>query len=130
MAWGVEIRQRGPLLDGRAKTIVPATLRRWVQGTLRRMQAHARSIAPVLTGRYRTSLRYRTRVAGNIVEGTLYSDDVPGKVRVIEFGFPPRTPKHKGRVGRYVFKRTYDRYSGLLASQARVLKSDLVRDLS
>jgi hypothetical protein len=128
---GIEITSRGTLLDGRAAGVVGTQLRAWTQGTLRLLRDHARSIAPVLTGRYRQSITYRTRMVGaNGVEGELSSTDVPGKTRVIEYGFPAARPDLRGRQGRFVFQKTAMHGAGLLNSQARVLETTLARELS
>lgn len=126
---GIEVRSRGHLLDGTAPVAVRRASRRWLQGTLTLVRDFGRSIAPVLTGRFKGSIRYRTRDGAGGVEGEVYSDDVPGKVKVIERGFPPARAGLKGRVGRYVFKRSFDRFHGLLASQEHVLVAEYQKEL-
>jgi hypothetical protein len=138
---GYEIRQKGALLDGRAPRVVARVFRSWLQGALRFARDYARSIAPVVTGTYRRSIIFRTRLRAGLVEGDLYSTDVPGKVRVIEYGFPPRLRKRqpktiagpfitKGREARMVFHRTEQHTRGLFRTQARVLEAELVKELA
>jgi hypothetical protein len=137
---GYEIRQKGALLDGRAPRVVARVFRSWLQGALRFARDYARSIAPVLTGAYRRSLIFRTHLRAGLASGELYSTDIPGKVRVIEYGFPPRPlarqPKSggvrmgKGRAARMVFHRTEQHTRGLFRTQARVLEAELVKELA
>jgi hypothetical protein len=137
---GIELKSTGALLDGRYRTVVPATLRRWVQGVLEETKRYARLISPVLTGRYRRSHRYRTTARGWDVRAEMFSDDIPGKVRVIEDGFPPRPLKRqpkrgpvrmgKGRKAERVYARSYTRMRGIYATQARLLESQLAKDLT
>jgi hypothetical protein len=127
---GIEIRQRGKLLDGSASRAVPSVVRSWTQGTLRLFRDYARSIAPVKTGVFRSSITYRTEIRNNLVEGQLSSTDVAGKTRSIEYGFPPARPDLMGRQGVYVFRRTFEKGQGLLRSQERVLEANLARELS
>jgi hypothetical protein len=138
---GYEIRQKGALLDGRAARVLARVLFHRVQGMTRFARDYGRSIAPILTGTYWRSLVFRTRPRGPLVEGTMYSTDVPGKVRVIEYGFPPRLKKRqpkktagpfrtKGREPRLVFHRTEQHMRGLFRTQTRALEVELARELS
>lgn len=137
---GVEVKSKGAILDGRWPGVVDTRLRRWTQGVMRLGRDYARSIAPVLTGTYRRSLRYRTALRRHVLTAELYSTDVPGKVRTIEDGFPPRPLKRqpkkgptrmgKGREGRKVFERTHARLNSLLRTQARILETQLAKDLT
>lgn len=128
---GLEVRSRGAILTGQGGAVVTRVFRSWLQGSLRFARDYARSIAPVLTGRYRRSLIFRTRItrAGEL-SGELYSTDTPGKVAVIEEGHPPRGPKGKGRAGVHVFRRTEQATRGLFRTQARALEIELARELT
>lgn len=137
---GLEVRQKGALLDGRAPARIAGVFRSWLQGTMRFARDYARSIAPVLTGTYRRSIVFRTRIRARMLEGEMYSTDVAGKVRVIEDGFPARPLKRqpksgglrmgKGREGRKVFHRTEQHTRGLFRTQQRTLEVELARELA
>lgn len=146
---GIEVRAKGPLFDGRASRVVEQQTRKWLQGVLRYGRDYARSVAPVLTGTFRSSIVYRTRIGRAGIEGEVASGDVLGKVKVIERGFPARplarqTKKGaiptdgsfgptlrygKGRKGVFVFRRTFSRMEGLFASQSRSLAADISKEL-
>ena len=137
---GIEVRQRGVILTGQGGAVTARVLRRWLAGVFRVTRDYARGIAPVLTGRYRSSLIYRTHQRGAVVSGEMYSTDIPGKVRVIEYGFPPRplarqpkkgpTRMGKGRKPVYVFRRTEQHTRGLFRTQTRLLETELARELT
>jgi hypothetical protein len=135
----VEVKSKGAIFDGRYPGLIDRRLRVWTQGVMRLGRDFARSIAPVLTGTFQRSIRYRTWVRKHRLDAEIYSTDVAGKVRVIEDGFPPRPLKRqpksggvrmgKGREGRKVFERTHARLNSLVRSQARLLEVQLAKDL-
>lgn len=139
----IDVRSRGALFDGTAPEKIQATMRRWLQGYLDYVKRTAQALARERaydTGRYMRGFRFETRVDRFLgLTGQLYNDDVPGKVNVIERGFPARPlarqPKSggvrmgKGRKGTYIFQDTSDRTRGLVVPQSSMLGAELVREL-
>lgn len=117
-----DVEQRGVIFTGQAPTVVRNEAGRWMIDALSDMRRYAQGIAPVDTGAYRSSLTATPpRQVGGAIEAMLFSTDIPGKVKVIEFGFPAARPDLKGRAGVFVFRRTHDTFEGAIGAAARQL---------
>lgn len=87
-----------------------------------------RRVSPVLTGRYRASHQVSDAhtIAPGVVESEITNRDIPGKVRVIEFGFPPSRPELRGRAPRRVFQLGLEFGERQAIAQANALANDLI----
>lgn len=126
----VNTNEVGAVLDGTAhETIMRFTLGR-IGAYIDRALIWARSISPVLTGTFRSSFAYQTRRTPTGAEGLIWNTDTPGKVRVIEYGFPPARADLRGRAPRHVFAGTVDHMEQVLIADGARLTVELVREVS
>jgi hypothetical protein len=127
---GIEISTTGPLLDGRGTAAINRAVRRFVERGVHEARERMRLVAPVLTGAYRRSLRTRVVTRGMVTTGTIYSSDIPGKVRVIEHGFPPRRPGLKGRRPRHVFRAGLNRANEYVRQAGPTVTATIATELN
>lgn len=155
----IALTSRGVLVDGRGRASVrmATAMRRWLGGVLRRVRDDVRDYAPVDTGRFRRSVRYRTHQRGAIVFGVVESTEPAIIQNVIEHGRRPGAPmppsgvllgwmaRHgipakqefvlrrsigvKGIRARAPFGKAIKKNAGLLRSQHRQLATVIIREL-
>lgn len=121
--------RRGVWLTGRVESVTRPAARVGLNRLLSKARQFARIIAPVLTGRYRASLLYKTDLTDYGASGELYSTDNPEKVRIIEYGFPPARPDLRGRRPRLVFTQTAAHYERVLADAGEDILLEIKRGL-